>query len=109
MEKAQFITVSEWMVHGNIMEYTKINPVNRLELVRYPTSPATSFVKIRQQLHGAAQGLEYLHGARLIHGDLKGVGISMFCDRFRHLTSNRRTSSCPMTGLLVPASRTSVL
>lgn len=33
MEKGQFITVSEWMVHGNIMEYIKKNSANRLEVV----------------------------------------------------------------------------
>ena len=26
-------------------------------------------------MHGAAQGLEYLHGANLVHGDLKGVSV----------------------------------
>ena len=34
MNKGQFITVSEWMAHGNVMEYIKTNQVNRLELVR---------------------------------------------------------------------------
>jgi hypothetical protein len=30
----QFATVSEWMVHGNIMEYIRNTTTNRLELVR---------------------------------------------------------------------------
>ena len=30
----QFATVSEWMEHGNIMEYIRKNSTNRLELVR---------------------------------------------------------------------------
>ena len=34
MGKGQFTTVSEWMAHGNIMEYIKKNHANRLELVR---------------------------------------------------------------------------
>ena len=34
MEKGQFVTVSEWMAHGNIVEYIKSNHTNRLELVR---------------------------------------------------------------------------
>lgn len=29
----QFITVSEWMVHGNVMEYIRKNATNRLMLV----------------------------------------------------------------------------
>jgi len=32
-------------------------------------------------LHGAAQGLKYLHGANLPHGNLKGVGITSFRNR----------------------------
>ncbi|KAF9643193.1 kinase-like protein [Thelephora ganbajun] len=63
MERGQFVTVSEWMTHGNIMEYIKNNHANRLEL-----------------LHGVAQGLEYLHGANLAHGDLKGANILMSND-----------------------------
>jgi hypothetical protein len=34
MEKGQFITVSEWMTHGNIMKYLRNNHANRLGLVR---------------------------------------------------------------------------
>jgi len=33
MEQYQLATVSEWMRHGNIMEYTKKNATNTLELV----------------------------------------------------------------------------
>jgi hypothetical protein len=36
--RGQFNTVSEWMTHGNIMEYIGKNSVNRLELVRDFTS-----------------------------------------------------------------------
>lgn len=34
MSRGPFITVSEWMTHGNIMEYIENHSVNRLELVR---------------------------------------------------------------------------
>ena len=34
MDRGEFITVSEWMVHGNIMDYIKKSYVNRLQLVR---------------------------------------------------------------------------
>jgi len=81
MAKGQFVTVSEWMLHGNIMEYIKNNDVNKLDLVRGIAVPVTSFTNTRRQLHGAAQGLKYLHGARLAHGDLKGVGAFPFRDR----------------------------
>jgi len=47
MEKGQFITVSEWMAHGNIMQYIKNNSVNRLELVRGFAFPATPSTEMR--------------------------------------------------------------
>lgn len=47
-EKRQFVTVSEWMKHGNIMEYIKNNHTNRLGLVRGFAFPAASSAKIRQ-------------------------------------------------------------
>ena len=109
MEKKQLATVSEWMAHGNIMEYIQNNHANRLELVRAFTFLAASFTRLRQQLLGAAEGLKYLHGKDLIHGDLKGVSVSSFRDSFLFLIFNRRTSSCPMPRLLVPVSPTSVL
>ena len=34
IEKGEFSTVSEWMKHGNIMDYIKETAVNRLQLVR---------------------------------------------------------------------------
>ena len=46
MGKGQFVTVSEWMAHGNIVEFIKKNYVNRLELVR-DFSFLVSFTKIR--------------------------------------------------------------
>lgn len=73
MGKGQFITVSEWMKHGNIMEYIAHNHVNRLQLVRHLAFSTTLLMELSQQLHGAGQGLEYLHGASLTHGDIKGV------------------------------------
>ena len=48
MDKEQFITISEWMAHGNIMEFIKKNQTNRLELVRGFTAPAASFTKMSQ-------------------------------------------------------------
>ena len=46
MEKGQFITVSERMAHGNIMEYIQDNHVNRLELVCALMLPVTSIAKV---------------------------------------------------------------
>jgi len=47
MDQGQFTIVSEWMPHGNIMQYIKKDPtknsINRLDLVRHLTFSATSF------------------------------------------------------------------
>ena len=48
MEKGKFVTVSEWMEHGTIMDYIGNNAANRLGLVRGFTFPAPSFTKLRQ-------------------------------------------------------------
>ena len=45
MGKGQFVTVSEWMEHGNIMDYIRINHVNRLELVCDFAFPVAPFAK----------------------------------------------------------------
>ena len=45
MDKGQFMAVSEWMVHGNIMEYIGKNHVNRLELVRDFKILTAAFIK----------------------------------------------------------------
>ena len=55
MEKGQFVTVSEWMTHGNIMQFIKNNSVNRLELVRGFSIPAP-FV-VRQNATIVARGI----------------------------------------------------
>ena len=47
MEKGQFITVSELMMHGNIMQYIVHNHANRLELVRDLTFSTASFTEIQ--------------------------------------------------------------
>ena len=47
-KKRQLTTVSDWMVHGNIMEYIETNHANRLELVRGFAPPTTSFTQARQ-------------------------------------------------------------
>jgi len=48
VKKREFITVSEWMAHGTVMDYIKNNHTNRLELVCGFTSPVTPTTKMRQ-------------------------------------------------------------
>ena len=44
-KKRQLVTVSEWMMHGTIMEYVEKHHTNRLELVRGFTLRVTSFTQ----------------------------------------------------------------
>ena len=58
MDKGQFVAISEWMACGNIMEYIQNNHVNRLELVRGFTVPATPLTEIRQTVARGSPGSE---------------------------------------------------
>ena len=66
--------VSEWMHRGNINEFIrKHKEVNRAQLVSYRVLPRDHWCDWFQKLVDVAHGLEYLHGLRIVHGDLKGV------------------------------------
>ncbi|KAF9789124.1 kinase-like domain-containing protein, partial [Thelephora terrestris] len=84
MEKGPLTTVSEWVTGGDIMEYTKHNPANRLAL-----------------LHGAAQGLKYLHNEGIVHGDPTGQSILVKNDAPRPPTAYLSGFAC-MTVTLDP-------
>ncbi|KAF9649062.1 kinase-like protein [Thelephora ganbajun] len=59
MSEAQFAMIPDWMTNGNINDFVKAYPdVDRLGL-----------------LVGVAEGLIYIHGQEMIHGDLKGANI----------------------------------
>ena len=68
--------ISEWMDHGNINEFMeKHEGVNRVQLVSDGiTSRRNRFDPIIQ-LVDATNGLEYMHGLQMVHGDLKGVRL----------------------------------
>jgi hypothetical protein len=71
--------VSEWMENGNIVEFVgRDRHVNRTELVRRPSIPTpTNPYLCALQLVDVANGLAYMHGLRMVHGDLKGVRVSL--------------------------------
>ena len=67
--------ITEWMDHGNIVDFSGKHPeVNRLRLVR-PVSaiPLTSGTEISPKLAEAASGLQYLHSLDIVHRHLKPV------------------------------------
>ena len=74
LEPDQFSMISEWMDHGNINEFLETHEgVNRVQLVSDDTTYGRNLSNPLLQLVDAANGLEYMHGLRMVHGDLKGV------------------------------------
>lgn len=82
LEDGRFSMVSEWMVNGNIMEYVRSNAGNHLKLVGYDYVSACHLLSTFQ-LADAVKGLKYLHNADIVHGDLKGVSLSVRLPRTR--------------------------
>jgi len=108
MDKRQLTAVSEWMSRGNIMEFIEDHHVNRLELVRGFTFPATSSLKCGDSCTVQPRVSSTSMTPVSHTGPLKGsVFIHFSIDTL--LTFPSRTSSCLTTPLFVPASRTSVL
>ncbi|KAF9778166.1 kinase-like domain-containing protein [Thelephora terrestris] len=57
--RRSFKILTEWMPNGNVKQYTRSNPeANRLKL-----------------LSEVMSGVTYIHGLRVVHGDLKGANI----------------------------------
>jgi len=74
LERYKLAMISEWMVHGNINEYVeKCGGVNRVQLVSSDSISHDNHCNSPIQLVDAANGLEYMHGLHVVHGDLKGV------------------------------------
>lgn len=71
----RLVMVSEWMDHGNINEFIENHEgVNRIQLVSTCGIYLAEFLLYCFiQLIDAANGLEYMHGISMVHGDLKGV------------------------------------
>jgi len=72
--------VSEWMANGNIMEYVRNNAGNHLKLVGCNRTFCYHSLNTIQ-LADAVEGLKYLHNANIVHGDLKGVSLSVRISR----------------------------
>ena len=56
IDKGQFTTVSEWMTHGNVMEFIRKNYANRLELVRGFSVTTAPFTEMRQTVTWGGPG-----------------------------------------------------
>ena len=74
IERHQLAMISEWMDNGNINEYVKGHEgVNRVQLVSNDITSRGDKRNWLIQLVDVANGLEYMHGLHMVHGDLKGV------------------------------------
>lgn len=68
--------VSEWMSGGDLTAHIKSKPqTKRIALVSPLTDPGNADL-VFQQVIDVAEGLNYLHECDVVHGDLKGVGLS---------------------------------
>ena len=76
LEDGRFAMVSEWMVHGSIMEHVRSNAGNHLKLVSHNSTLLCPLLSTFQ-LADAVEGLGYLHKGNIVHGDLKGVSLSV--------------------------------
>ena len=75
LDEGRFSMVSEWMDNGNITEYVRNNAGNHLKLVGYNCATFCNCSLSAFQIVDAVEGLKYLHGANIVHGDLKGVRL----------------------------------
>lgn len=67
--------VSPWMDPGTLSRFVLNNvDVDVDELVSLFAAPTTLFLT-RAKLYGVAEGIQYLHEERVVHGDLRGVRI----------------------------------
>ena len=99
MSDYQFAMTSEWMVNGNINEYVKVHrDVDRFELVRFLILLLASSLISKYwfiQLKDVVQGLIYMHGEGIVHGDLKGVSLRASEPTLRLLTHSLRKGQHP--------------
>jgi len=74
LEGHQLALFSEWMDHGNINEFVEGHKgINRVQLVSDEIPSCGNRFSQSIQLVDAANGLGYMHGLDMVHGDLKGV------------------------------------
>lgn len=103
----RFAMVSEWMENGNINSFIERDRhANGTELVCCWLIFGPQLM-VAIQLVDATNGLMYMHGLRLVHGDLKGVFSSLQPNSSSsHASLPRRISWSTRADVL--ASRTSV-
>ena len=81
LDEVRCSIVSEWMLNGNITVYVRRNAGNHLKLVGYNLTTLSRRSLDTFQIVDAVEGLKYLHGANIVHGDLKGVSLSVTVPR----------------------------
>jgi serine/threonine protein kinase len=75
--------VSPWMENGHAREFIEKTPTtNRITLVRaHCILSGLSRFSLLFKLREIAEGLTYLHGQGIIHGDIRGVSTSFIFGR----------------------------
>jgi serine/threonine protein kinase len=67
--------VSPWMAHGTVMQFLQRNPKANIDKLVRVFHQGRRVLSPYHQLYEIAQGIAYLHAERVVHGDIKGVGI----------------------------------
>jgi serine/threonine protein kinase len=78
--------VSPWMEHGTVLEYFDHHGRSNVDrLVRLIPRLFKARHQMCFQLFEIAQGLQYLHSNKIVHGDLRGVRNSLHSFAFADL------------------------
>ena len=67
--------VSPWMANGTVMQFLHKNPKANIDKLVRSFCQDRRMLNPYHQLYEIAQGIAYLHAERVVHGDIKGVGI----------------------------------
>ncbi|CAE7128010.1 unnamed protein product, partial [Rhizoctonia solani] len=71
----QVAMVSPWMENGDLRAFLRLYPeTNRQELVRVFMMPRSNLMMLEQCVQ-MADGVAYLHGQNIVHGDIKGANV----------------------------------
>lgn len=87
--------VLEWADHGSLFEYLRKceGSYDILEIVSVTEYYLPISIKLIFQASGVAKGLQHLHNADIVHGDLKSVSLSRYICKELYLQPHNRSYS----------------